>query len=197
VTGPHFYALWGRVSKIVRMSPFGRLMRRPELALESAGTSVSSEYSKVDFMTKSCEMVMYPGSEVSAFIKADSVEITIPMSRVKLVTKPCILTFTNRSADTNQARTGIDSVTNRCNRSPASLGEIMLSLMADELSQTESRFWCKRLGFKVQRRKLYFFSSDGQGIIQKSGYAVLIYRKIKNRFRKSLKRRQPSRVSRR
>jgi hypothetical protein len=131
---------------MVRVSPLGKSIRKAEPSSESSGTDVSSAYRKTDCTIAPCEKVMYAGMGASGEGE-NFVEIDNPISCVKLLTDPSTLAFTDLSADTNQARTGTCSVTNRCNIRLASLGGIMLSLMAEECGPAEAAYWCKRLGF--------------------------------------------------
>src|SRR5579864_5509713 len=143
------YRLLLRISRIMRMSPLSNMMRKPEPTSRVSGTSVSSEYSNVASTIESCAKSMYAGSEVSRFKAGDSVEIPMPTSRVKPVTNPRTFIFTDWFADTNQANMGIVSVTKRCINNPASSGEIVFALMAEELGTAEAAFWCRRLNFAV------------------------------------------------
>jgi hypothetical protein len=137
----------GRItSTIVRLSPFGRWTRKPEPIPESAGMVVSSAYVKPDAAISASENVMYARS-VSGCESGDSVPTTNPLAFVKLSRKPLNLAVLEPSADTKYAMSGTPSVTNLCNKSPASLAEIMLSLMAEDFGKEAARCRCEQLRF--------------------------------------------------
>jgi hypothetical protein len=144
VTGQLGY-LRDLISTIVRVSPFRKWIAKPDPKRESFGTPVSSAYVNCEEATSPCENLMYESS-VSALDNGESVEMTNPFSRVKLDANPLNLAETDLSADTKYANTGMPSVTNLCSIKPASSGEIIFSLMAEDCGPDEARFWCKRLG---------------------------------------------------
>lgn len=133
-------------STIVRLSPFGRWMRSPDPMPDSSGIVVSSAYVNEEAATSSCENRIH-AANASGFESGDSVPTTKPRSRVKLCTNPLNFADRERSADTKYTIAGKPSVTNLCNTSPASLGEMMLSLMSEDFGDSAAARRCKQLGF--------------------------------------------------
>jgi hypothetical protein len=130
-------------SKIVRVSPFGRVRRKPEPTAGS-GETVASEYSHLELVIPRNDTCV---KFSDAGLYRDSVVKTSPRSPVKLLAKPVSLSRTDLSADTNQTITGTCSVTHLCSTKSASLEEIMLALMTESLGEREAIHWCKELGF--------------------------------------------------
>jgi hypothetical protein len=125
VTG-RIYDFLLRISRIVRESPFGIVNRKPDPNSKSAGICESSEYWQSDPEIAVNVMKAGIGGPPSG---SKSLTMCKPESRVELLTKPVSFAFIEPSAETNQAKTGMRSVTNRCISRSASSCEIMLSLM--------------------------------------------------------------------
>lgn len=144
--GPSDHFFRGITSTIVRLSPFGRWMRKPDPMPDSSGMVVSSAYVKDDAAISACENLIH-ARKVSGRESGDSMPTTSPLTCVRLWTNPLNFAVREPSADTKYAITGKPSVTNLCSTSPASLGEIMLSLMAEDFGQTDAERRCKQLRF--------------------------------------------------
>jgi len=131
-------------------------MRKPDPMPEESGMVVSSAYVKDDAAISSCENFIH-ARRVSGRESGDSMPTTSPFICVKLWTKPLNFAARERSADTKYARTGKPSVTNLCSTSPASLGEIMLSLIAEDFGRIDAERRCKQLGFYLAPRIIPHF----------------------------------------
>src|ERR1700685_338626 len=138
--------LGGLISAITNFSPFGKKIYSPELRADSSGISASSEYLNVHSATDLSAKVIVAGNCVPGGKNGCSEEITIPISRVKLVTNPKTLAFIAPSAEENQTNTRMRSVTNRCSTNLASSGERMLAFMAEDIGYEEAKLWCEKLG---------------------------------------------------
>ena len=84
-------------------------MRKPEPTSKSGGTSVSSEYRKVDRAIKLCGNSKAAGIGLSSENGAQMVKPAV----VKLLTKPRIVARTSLSPEMKIAITGMRSVTKR------------------------------------------------------------------------------------
>lgn len=136
----------GLISAITSWFPFGKEMYKPELRADPSGISASSEYRNVHSATALSAKTRVAGNLVSGVKNGCSEETIIPSSRVKLVTKPDTVAFTEPSAEVNNASIRMRSVTNRCSSKLASSGEITLALMAERVGYKEAEFWCENLG---------------------------------------------------
>src|ERR1035437_8021761 len=137
------YLAWERLSRIVNVSPFGRVRRNAE-PIDGSVDTVSSEYSHLEPPIARNETCV-KFSDVGLY--SDSVVKTSPKSLVKLLGNPVNFSRTDLSAETNKMITGTCSVTHLCRIKSASLDEIMFVLMADELGEESAIHWCKQLGF--------------------------------------------------
>ncbi len=131
-------------STIVKLSPFGRWMRKPEPIPESSGMDVSSAYVNDALATSASKNVIHARNGT---VREYSVPTTKPCSFVKHGKKPRNVAEVVRSADTKYAMTGIPSVTNLCSTRDASLAEIMVSLMEVDFGKEAAERRCKQLGF--------------------------------------------------
>ena len=137
------YAIFSRFSKIVSVSPFGRVSRRPD-PIDGSGDTVSSEYSHLEpAIARNDTCVRFS----DAGLNSDSVVNISPRSSVKLLAYPVSLSRTDLSAEINKTITGTCSVTHLCNTKSASLDEIMLVFTMEALGEREAIHWCKKLGF--------------------------------------------------
>lgn len=145
MTGQENHFIRRITSTIVKVSRFGRWTRKPEPMPDSSGIVVSSAYVKDDAAISLWGKLIHARS-VSGCERGDSVPITSPRRLVKLCTNPSNLAV-RPPAETKYIMTGKPSVTNLCKTSPASLGEIMLSLMAEDFGTAAAERRCKQLGF--------------------------------------------------
>lgn len=135
---------------MIRVFPFGIFTRKPEPNLKSAGTSASSWYSNSEAAINGSENRMYVGIESVDSECGEIGETNNPSLALNPVINPRIFADVDLSADTNKTSTGTASVIQRWNNNAASLGGIVLSLMAEEVSPKEAEWWCERLGLSGQ-----------------------------------------------
>ena len=146
---------------MVKVAPLGKSIRNPDPSTKSSGCSVSSEYRNVDATTDSRETVIKTGNLVPGLggVAGDSVVIAKP-SRVRLETYPDILTFIDRSPETNQTNAGIASLTNRSITRTASLSGIMFDFIAEECGPIEAAYWCEKLDFMLPEAARQYSKCD-------------------------------------